>query len=105
MKLGRKNGPDTPENWYFIVGEDPGNKFYNELYKRVARKTTYSLNAEHSGDVIEGLFGLYHGFKRIRMEKRQAIATHIGNVMHWPRSGSHMPTKRGPFGATPGTRS
>ena len=39
VKLGRKNGSDTPENWYFMVGEDPGNHFYHELYKRVVRRT------------------------------------------------------------------
>ena len=38
MKLGRKSGPDIPENWYFMVGEDPGNHLYYELYKRVVRR-------------------------------------------------------------------
>ena len=32
--------------------------------------------------MLEGLFGLYHGLKRIRLDKRQTIATYIGNVMH-----------------------
>ena len=33
VKLGRQSGADTPENWYFTVGEDPGNGFYYEIYK------------------------------------------------------------------------
>ena len=77
VKLGRKSGPDIPENWHFMVGEGPGNGFYYEIYKRAVCRPSDAppLNQEHGADMLEGLYGLYHGLKRLQLDKRHTIAS------------------------------
>ena len=76
VKLGRLSGIDAPENWYFMVGEDPGIDFYYELYTRVVcRPPDGFYGEERIADTLEGLFGLYHGLKRLRRGKVHTISS------------------------------
>ena len=80
VKVGvRPGNGDEEHRYYFMVGQDPGNKLYERLFSQISPS---SLNREKTADILEGLLGLYHGLKRLRSDKRMAVTRALGNIYH-----------------------
>ena len=80
VKVGYRDNNDEADSWYFMIGEDPGNAFYADLFRRYYKS---GLADEFTADLLEGLLGIYHGLKRVTPNRIQKITGAIGNIMHF----------------------